>query len=363
MAGGKAFLEGLEARATLLLEKEGVTVLDERTAILLMLTDRLGSMLAAAKALGMAYSRAWEAVARIERVLGVKVVEAKRGGKGGGGAKLTPEGKELLELYVEECLKHLRRPLEAPSAGFKAPALVYAGSHDLLVERIVGLLRSKGVESVEVAWVGSSGGLALLMLNEADVAGVHLYDPASRTYNLPYLPRYWLEGRVVVVRGYDRELVFAMREEVEDPVGELLRGRLRLVNRNLGSGTRVLLDHLLERRAIEEGLDSKAAREVKGYGFEAKTHLDVARAIARGEGDVGLTTRWAAEQYGLKFKHVAWERFDFVIPRSRLEKEGVRGFIEALLAKELREMAEALGGYKVPDEIGKVIYSETPIKF
>ena len=343
-------LEGLKARATLILEKDGVVVLDERTALLLALIDRYGSLLTAAKSLGMAYSRAWESIARLERLLGVKVVEARRGGKGGGGAKLTGEGRKLLDLYVREHLKFLRRPLEEPKVGLRRPSLVYAGSHDPLLERLLGALGG----SVEVAWVGSSGGLALLMMGEADVAGLHLYDPSTGTYNLPYLSRYWLGDKVLLVRGYDREVGFAMREEVEDPLGELLRGRLRLINRNLGSGTRVLLDHLLERRASELGLPPTAVRRVRGYEVEARTHVDVARSIARGEADVGLTIRWAASQYGLAFKHVAWERFDFAVSRASLERsEEAKRFIELLSSMEARELASRMEGYRAPADMGR----------
>ena len=355
MSLSEDLLVKLKAKATLVLEKNGDVVVDERTATLLALIDRFGSILAAARALGLAYSRAWDAIARIERNLGVKIVEVKRGGRGGGGAKLTSEGKRLLELYAEEYMKNLRKPLLVPSLGFKVPALVYAGSHDLLVERIFGSLRDESLENIEMAWVGSSGGLALLMLGEADIAGVHLYDPSTERYNTPYLSRYWLEDKVVMVRGYDREVGFAMRSYVDDPLEGLLRGELRLVNRNIGSGTRVLLDYLLERKAIEKNLGIEEVKKVKGYNVEVKTHMDVVKAIAQGEADVGLTTYWAAKQYGLKFKHVTWERFDFIITRSSLERNEVKRFISFLSTDKIREIAEAIGGYIIPSDSGKII--------
>ncbi len=350
-------LSKLRARATVVLELDGSVVLDERSAKLLLLVDKRGSILAASKALGMPYSRAWEAIARIERLLGARIVESKRGGRGGGGARLTEAGRKLLDIYVEEYWRLLGKPLEAPEAGVEAPELVYAGSHDLLLERILGELRRKGYSHVEAAWIGSSGGLASLMLGEADVAGVHLYDPATGKYNEPFLDRYWLRDKVVLVRGYDRELGFAHRGGIQDPLAALLEGKARLINRCLGSGTRVYLDHLIERKAREMSIDPEEAKKrVKGYETEARTHIEVARAIALGEADVGLTTRWAAAQYGLEFTPVTWERFDYAVPLTRLDKASVKAFLEALKPENLEKLAAELPGYRVPRDAGSMIH-------
>ena len=350
-------LKRLRPHGTLILEVDGSKVVDEDLARLLLLIDRGGSILSASRILKIAYSRAWESIARAERILGVRLVEPRRGGRSGGGAKLTAAGRKLLELYLEEYRRLLGRRLAVEEARIEAPELVYAGSNDLLLEHIFGLMKSEGIESIEVAWIGSAGGLSLLMLGEADLAGIHLYDPETGEYNAPYISRYWLENRVVLVRGYERELGFASRKAFEDPIEAIVSGRAKLVNRNLGSGTRVRLDCLLKERSVELGKPfSELIRGIRGYGEEVKTHLDVVRAIASGRADIGLTIRWMAEKYGLNFKPIGWEKFDFVIPVESLKRKPVKVFLKALASEELRGLVEGLSGYRVSKDSGRVIY-------
>ena len=350
-------LKRLRPHGTLILEIDGLRVVDEDLARLLLLVDRGGSILSASKILGIAYSRAWESIARAERILGVRLVEPRRGGRSGGGAKLTTAGRRLLNLYLEEYRRLLGRRLVVEEARIEAPELVYAGSNDLLLEHIFGLMKSEGVESIEVAWIGSAGGLSLLMLGEADLAGIHLYDPQTGEYNAPYISRYWLENRVILVRGYERELGFASRKAFEDPVEAIVSGRARLINRNLGSGTRVRLDCLLREKSSELGKPfNELIRNIRGYGEEVKTHLDVVKAIASGRADIGLTIRWMAEKYGLNFKPIGWEKFDFAIPVESFKRKPVKVFLKTLASKELRDLVEGLSGYRMGDDSGKIIY-------
>jgi len=347
----------LKARGTLILEVDGVKVVDEKLARLLLLIQRKESILSAAKALNMPYSRAWEAIAKAERILNVKLIEPKRGGRGGGGAKLTKLGEEILNRYIDEYRKLFGRGFGIEELEVEVPDIVYAGSNDILLEHVMGLLKNRGVESIEVAWVGSSGGLTLLMLGEADLAGIHLYDPRSGEYNLPYISRYWLENRVILARGYEREIGFASRRHFDDPLDALISGKAKLVNRNLGSGTRVQLDHLLKKKAEEIGRDFKElVKTIKGYENEVKTHLDVVKAIISGEADLGLTIRWAAEKYGLKFKSLGWEKFDFAISADSYDRPQLRKFLEILSSSELKKLTEQLKGYRIDDDCGEIIY-------
>ncbi|MCD6313006.1 MAG: LysR family transcriptional regulator [Thaumarchaeota archaeon] len=349
-------IRGVRCRATLVLEKGGRRIVDEDLVKLLILIDRTGSLLSASSSLGLSYSRAWEAVARLERALGTKVVEAKRGGRRGGGAALTDYGRKLVEYYVSEYRRVLKRRLSVRSARFEAPELIYAGSNDVLLEHLFGMMRSHGVEFIEIAWIGSSGGLSSLMLGEADLAGIHLYDEETGQYNVPFISRYWLEEKVVLIRGYERELGFAYKAEIRDPLKALVEGKARLVNRNLGSGTRVYLDYLLRREAEARGVAFRElVRSIKGYENEVSTHLDVAKAIALGRADIGLTLRWVAVKYGLRFKPVRWENFDFAVSLEKLEKKPLKAFLEVLRSEELRETAEKVQGYRLPQDLGKVV--------
>ncbi|MCD6235927.1 MAG: LysR family transcriptional regulator [Thaumarchaeota archaeon] len=350
----------LKPHGTLILEAGGERVVDEELAKLLLLIEKTGSILSASKTLRMSYSRAWESIARAEKILRAKLVEPKRGGRKGGGAKLTKAGKRILSRYLEEYRRLFNKRLSIPGAELEAPEIVYAGSNDLLLEHIFGLMRAEGVEHIEVAWVGSSGGLTLLMLGEADLAGVHLYDPESGEYNLPYIRRYWLDGRVVLVRGYEREIGFASRIEVNDPIELLIKGEIRLVNRNLGSGTRVLFDYVLKKKAEEVGKKfDELVRAVKGYDKEVKTHLKVVETIVAGRADIGLTTRWAAERYGLRFKPLKWENFDFAISKCSISREPIKKFLKALTSEKTKGLVEKIPGYRIPSDIGKVIYGES----
>jgi len=327
-------VEPLRYKLEVIAEYKGRRVLDLETARLLLLVDKRGSLLSASRALGIPYSRAWELISKIERLMGERVIETKRGGRGGGGAKLTEFGRRLLNEYVSK-VREVVGSIDVDELQVGECDVVYAGSHDLQLESLIGELRGFG-DCVEVHWVGSAGGLASIMLNDADFAGVHLLDPDTRTYNKPYLSRYWLEDRVVLVRGYARELGLVYRRDVRlNSLEDLVN--YRLINRSPGSGTRVFLDLLLEELAKKMGVSRRElTSRIPGYDVEARTHLEVASAIARGEADVGVATRWAAEYYGLEFMRLTWENFDFVISKQSLKKPAIKNFIRLLRGLEPR---------------------------
>lgn len=345
------------------LELEGVRVLDRQAAELLKLIDVYGSLFLASKVLGISYSRAWERVNKIEHALGIKIVKRRRGGVRGGGTSLTPEGKYLLSYY-EELLKEYGLRYVTPVKKLKAyPQLMVVGSHDIILEIFLGYLRKNYGMYVETSWVGSSGGLTSLMLNEADIAPVHLYDPSTNTYNVSYLKNYWLENKVIVVKGFQREMVFAYHpnlsfNNLEDILNSLIKGNLTLVNRNVGSGTRVLLDFLIKKYCEKHELSfGKIIKSIKGYENEVRTHLDVAKAIASGEADVGLLLRYCGELYKLKYIHVKWENYDFVILKDRLRNKYVRIFINELKSVKLKNVVNKYVGYKIPPDIGTIYYT------
>ncbi len=346
----------LKPKLDLVLELEGGEVLNSRVLVLLHLVEECGSILAASKAMGIPYSSAWELISKAENILGVKLLERKRGGVGGGGAKLTEEGKALLRLYRRymEGIKWIQKRI----SDFVVPDLHIVGSHDPLLGVIARYLESKRGLSVEISWVGSAGGLSLLMIGEGDVATSHLYDPQTRTYNITYLRNYWLEDRVVIVRGYQRELVLGFRPELDIKCFlDVVMERYRFINRNLGSGTRMYIEYLIEQCAKELGTSvPEIRRRLIGYDREVRTHEEVARAVANGEADVGVLLRYVAEKYGLKYIHLTWEWYDFVIPIQKLRKEGVEQLIEFLKSSELEKFIRGYSGYRVTEETGNVVY-------
>ena len=225
------------------------------------------------------------------------------------------------------------------------------GSHDLTLDLIAqsfsGLVPPRRLAS---ASAGSLGGLIALQRGEAHLAGTHLLDPESGTYNLPYIRRYLPQKPVVVVTLTHREqgLIVAPGNPWDiKGIMDLAREELTYVNRQRGAGTRVLLDYLL----AQEGLQSA---QVNGYDREEVTHLAVAVSVQSGLADCGLGVRAAAAALELDFVSLAWERYDLVIPRHFWESKLLMPLRELLASAEFRATVAELPGYD-PREMGQIV--------
>ncbi len=239
----------------------------------------------------------------------------------------------------------------------KPSELVIIGSHCVGIDLLLGLM---DLRSYKVINVGSMGGLKAVERGEADLAGVHLLDEKTGEYNIPFVKRFGLIGKAVLVRGYLREQGILVRKG--NPRGikgieDLLEATI--INRNKGSGTRILLDLLLKEACERKGLKFEEVKgRIKGYNVEAKTHSAVASAVASGRADAGLAIRSVAKLYGLDFIKVADEHYDFLIPKRKMGKKSVRKFIEALGSEEFkRELRRRDIGLVPTSETGKVILS------
>ena len=255
-----------------------------------------------------------------------------------GQLQATPLGRGagvITSLVRADGLAHIPRFHEGVDRGGNMPvsllrdrgeiekSLMMMGSHDPLLELLATHLRlGPGGRLVSVN-VGSLGGLLALRRGEAHLAGTHLFDPASGSYNSSFLRRYLGAEPVQLVTFAHREQGLMLAPS--NPLGirsiDDLR-RARFINRQRGAGTRVLLDHLLARQEIDPA-------EVAGYGHEEHTHLAVAAAVADGIGDCGMGLRSAAEALGLDFVGLVWERFDLAIPErfmAMAEHAGAAGY-------------------------------------
>ena len=234
-------------------------------------------------------------------------------------------------------------PVQVQLIGDGVPAadLVVIGSQCAGLDLLVGLLEAEGFAVKSLA-VGSMGGLAAAARGECDVAGIHLMDPKTGIYNAPYVsdtmalvPGYGrLQG--VVFRAGDgrfegRDAVAAVAAALADPDS-------LMVNRNAGSGTRVLVDQLLD-----------GARP-PGYSAQARSHNAVAAAVAQGRADWGVAIQTVARDYGLGFLPLQDERFDLVVPRSRLERPAVRRLLALLRLTGTRAALRARGFETGPDD-------------
>ncbi|GAB6147508.1 substrate-binding domain-containing protein [Stetteria hydrogenophila] len=347
MTEGSAPPPRFTARFRVVVEANGEPVLDDTLASILEYVERHGSILGAARSLGVPYSRAWEAIGRAERILGARLVEARRGGRRGGGARLTPLAARLLEVYrsararLEPCLGS---PLESPRAPAGGePELVVAHSSDPVLEAALERLRGEGVR-VEAACVGSGLALEALSLGGAHVACAHLLDPETGEYNRPYLERLWVpEPRLL--GGWERRVVLALDPSLEgryssfeEALRDLAEGRLTLAPRNRGSGTAALLGLLL-RRVSRDPRPRPAAPE-------AYTHDEAARRVASGRAQAALVLQAAAERYGLPWIHAAWERYECYTTAGNLRLPGVEGLRGILGSPWLRGLLERTPGYR-----------------
>jgi putative molybdopterin biosynthesis protein len=230
-----------------------------------------------------------------------------------------------------------------------ARSIVAIGSHDLVLDLAASALRDRdpGLSLVS-SNVGSLAGLAALRDGLCHVAGAHLLDPATGTYNLPYVDRVLGAGEGVVIRLVHREqgLIVAPGNPLRlTGIADLTRPGVRYVNRQRGAGTRVLLDHELAGLRIDpSGLD--------GYGREESTHLAVAAAVAAGRADAGLGIRAAARAFGLGFVSVAEEPYDLVTTEAVLAAGVLDPLLDLLADPSFADSVEELGGYAA-DETGR----------
>lgn len=220
--------------------------------------------------------------------------------------------------------------------------LVSIGSHDVLMDVLSNIIhKNRGMVNLSSAHVGSLGGIMAIKKGECHIAPIHLLDEETGVYNLPYLKRYLKDQDVVLIKGVKRTQGFMIpRGNPKNITGieDLTREDITLVNRQRGSGTRVLLDYLLK----NNGIDTK---DILGYTREMNTHMMVASAVKSGSCDVGVGVLSAANMMDLDFIAIGDEDYDFAILRENLEDPRVRTFIQILQSHEFREALARLGGY------------------
>ncbi|MGC8543144.1 MAG: substrate-binding domain-containing protein [Vulcanisaeta sp.] len=308
-------------RIEVILERDGKVLMDNTTANLLEALEKRGSLLSVVKDLGLPYSKAWELINRLENGLNVKIVNPKRGYRGG--MVLTEEGRDLLNTYRSIMRRYSWNPDGAVCD------TVYAGSDDCIVRDIINDMRRDGY-CIDAYWVGSMGGLNMVMMGLADIAGVHLLDPSSGEYNIPYIRSLGAWDDVVLMRGYLRLLGIVHKPHLSiGDVTDILG--LKMVNRNPGSGTRLVIELLLNGIAENTGYDADEVRRViKGYNDVVKTHIEVTEKVVRGIADYGVAIAGQALSMGLAIRPLALEEFDIVIARSSINKPTVREFIRRM---------------------------------
>lgn len=242
------------------------------------------------------------------------------------------------------------RRSDATEASFAAArGLVVAGSDDPLLAHLAAEL------GLATRVLGSFGGLWALQRGEADVAALHLCDPDGDEYNVSYLERLLPEGDWVLVNVAWREnglIVGRGNPRAVRGVSDLVRGDLRLVNRMREAGTRLLLLRSLRRA----GIDPAA---VAGWERSVATHADVARAVARGDADLGPGLRAVARTAELGFIPLASERYDLAFSRRAFESAPGRRMVAALRRLAARRSGTGFAGYDLR-ECGRIVGASPP---
>jgi len=239
----------------------------------------------------------------------------------------APAGVEAIPAETEVSVTLMGRNVEIAD-------LTLIGSHCVGLDFLIGLLAREGVRAKALA-VGSTAGLMAAKRGECDIAGVHLMDPATGVYNLPFI-----DDALHLAKGYVRQqgLVFrpddarfaggdaaaVMAAVASDP-------KILMANRNAGSGTRILIDRLL------------GGVKPSGYAYQVKSHNAVAAAVFQGRADWGVAIETVARHYGLGFLPLQGEHYDFVIPAKRLSRGPVQRFLALLEDAATRRALGDLG--------------------
>ena len=256
----------------------------------------------------------------------------------------VPQGLEGFEAGAEVNVRLLspRSKLEN--------TLVVIGSHDPLLDEVADMLHLEDSSLfMSSSHVGSMGGIMAIRRGEAHAAGCHLLNTQDGSYNRSFMKKYFPRGDVKLVRcvGRQQGLMVARGNPLNiQKFSDIAAEGVRYVNRQKGSGTRILTDYLCK----QENLDTSA---IYGYDREELTHTSVAAQIVSGSADAGMGIYSAAKLYGLDFIPICIEEYDLIIPDHAWEAPMVRQLIATLKSDGFRDKILSLGGYTVenPGEI------------
>ena len=260
--------------------------------------------------------------------------------------------RKLVEEWIESNAKTGLDQARQKSRRIEG-GLLASGSNDPILDMLQTSVKKSYPEFyIFSANTGSTDGLKALNTGYTDIAWSHLFDPKTGEYNIPFLPQYLPNMKPVVVNLFRRDLGFVVAPKNPFQIREfedLTQKGIRFVNRQKGSGTRVLLDQHLKRLQISPA-------KINGYGKEVYTHFEVGLSILSKEADVGVATIAVSKLLGLPFLPITQESFDMILDQSTFFEKGVQAFMEVLNSQEFRNRVERLGSYDFTNS-GKVLYS------
>ncbi len=221
-------------------------------------------------------------------------------------------------------------------------SLIITGSHDPLIDELSDMIKKENPAfNLTSSHVGSMGAIAALKSGQAHLGFIHLLDTESGEYNTSYVKKYFPEGGVRLVKGIGR--IQGLMVKKGNPLGikgfaDITKGRY--VNRQLGSGTRILCDYLLK----ENGIDKS---DVDGYRNEEFTHTAVAALIASGNADCSLGIYSAAKMYDLDFIEICTEEYDILIDEKAYDSKQVQTLLDRIKSNKFKQRLGEMGGYEI----------------
>ena len=229
--------------------------------------------------------------------------------------------------------------------------LVVIGSHDPLLDELGDMLHGANNDVyMGSSHVGSMGGIMAIRRGEAHAAGCHLLDTATGEYNLAFMKKYFPNGGVKLIRcvGRQQGMMVAKGNPLNiQKFSDIAKAGVRYVNRQKGSGTRILTDFLCS----QDQLDTSS---IYGYDREELTHTSVAAQIVSGSADAGMGIYSAAKLYDLDFIPICIEEYDLIIPDHAWNTPMVQQLIATLKSDTFREKILAMGGYTLENP-GQII--------
>ncbi|MDD5190177.1 MAG: substrate-binding domain-containing protein [Dehalococcoidales bacterium] len=240
-------------------------------------------------------------------------------------------------------------------AGKDVKTIRFSGSHDLAIELLAKHHSTlQTTANMDTNFVGSLAGLLALERGDADIAGAHLADEETGEFNIPFIRKMMPNETVVVINLLQRVqglIVAPGNPKNIHGVQDLMRRNIVFVNRQKGSGTRILLDTQLRQAKIP-------CDEVKGYDREETTHMAVAGLIARQKADVGMGAQSAADAFNLTFLPLFKERYDLIALQKTLDREPFSVITEIVKSADFIDMLNSIPGYDTADT-GKIKIIET----
>jgi molybdate transport repressor ModE-like protein len=322
---------------------------------LLLAVQDTGSIAQAAKAVKLSYRYAWGLLREAERMFGESLLEKGRGR----GTQLTPLAQKLvwadrrIAARLSPTLESLASELEAElgkMAAEKLRMIRMDASHGFAVAALMVYL-NKVEMPVELRYRNSTDAVAALSRRECDLAGFHVPTGEHQRAAMAWYTR-WLDQHCLVHLAVRHQGLFVAPGNPLKIAGlsDLARPDVRFVNRQVGSGTRMLLELMLEAQGM-------SPNDVAGFSSAEFTHSAVAAYIASGMADVGIGVRTAAQRFRLDFIPLLRERYFFAMRRDAVDDPLIRQFISVLQLPEYHDRVNELTGYDAADT-GKILTLE-----